>query len=279
MAEPSLFINGEPASGDWWNRALLYGDGLFETMLWVQGQCAMWPWHWQRLDRGCARLGLSLPDEAALSQECQQALNSSGVTNDSTARVIRLTLFRDNEGARGYRTGGIRRSHRLLSVHPVPAGQGQSLDLGVSNVRLGWQPLLGGLKHLNRLEQILASAECEKQGWDEALMLDQGGRLISAVMGNIVFRMDNSWMTPPVDRCGIAGVTRQWLLDEGPLPIQVCTISEHQLDKIQEIWLTNSVMGARPVRSLSGRHLAVSEDAQAMSVAVAQQLGHQQPKL
>jgi 4-amino-4-deoxychorismate lyase len=144
----------------------------------------------------------------------------------------------------------------------------------VSSVRLGWQPLLGGLKHLNRLEQVLASAECEKQAWDEALMLDQGGRLISAVMGNIVFRMDNSWMTPPVDRCGIAGVTRQWLLDDGPLPIQVCTISEHQLDKIQEIWLTNSVMGARRVKQLSGRPLACSDEAEAMSRAVAQQLGH-----
>ncbi|MCG8464066.1 MAG: aminodeoxychorismate lyase [Xanthomonadales bacterium] len=274
MTGTPLFLNGEPASGDWWNRALLYGDGLFETMLWVAGESSMWPWHWQRLDRGCARLGLSLPDEAQLYAECQAALTAAEDLDATSARVIRLTLFRDNEGARGYRTGGIKRSHRLLSLHPVPAGQGQSLSLGVSSVRLGWQPLLGGLKHLNRLEQVLASAECEKQAWDEALMLDQGGRLISAVMGNIVFRMDNTWMTPPVDRCGIAGVTRQWLLDDGPLPIQVCTISEHQLDKIQEIWLTNSVMGARRVKQLSGRPLACSDEAEAMSLAVAQQLGH-----
>ena len=144
--------------------------------------------------------------------------------------------------------------------------------MGLSTVRLGWQPLLGGLKHLNRLEQVIAAAECEKQAWDEALMLDQGGRLISAVMGNLLFRMGDVWMTPPVDRCGIAGVSRQWLLDEGPVPVQICTIKEQQLERLNEVWVLNSVMGARPVRSFLGRQLSQSDAGEQMAQALRHQL-------
>lgn len=275
---PFLMINGQEASSSYWNRALLYGDGIFETVLWVNGQSSMWPWHWQRLDRGCQQLGLRTPDEEELLAECREAVSQSGISfNDdektlSDTAVIRLTIFRDHHGQRGYSSARVKETQRLISVHPVPPRQAEPLSVGLSTIRLGWQPLLGGLKHLNRIEQVLAASECEKHAWDEALMLDQGGRLISAVSGNLIFRMGDVWMTSPIDRCGVAGVCRQWLLDEGPLPLQICTIKEPQLERLNEIWITNSVRGARPVTEFLGRKLAISDDGESMADSLQRQL-------
>lgn len=283
LAVPLMLIDGEPATPAYWNRAALYGDGLFETMLWVNGAAAMWPWHWARLTRGCSRLGLNWPDEEELLAQCQQILAMAAEhempgAQQSTHRVIRLTLFRSQHNTRGYRTGGSHQAQCLLSVHPMPP-RNDRVHLGQSSVRLGWQPLFGGLKHLNRLEQVMAASECEQHGWEEALVLDQAGRLVSAVAGNVIFRRDLTWMTPPVDRCGIAGVTRQWAMEHAGFPIPICTLNEAQLELIDEIWVINSVMGARWAASFNGRRLECSHQGLQLAAAINQTLGHPAPAI
>lgn len=231
-----------------WNRGLNYGDGLFETIAFIDGGTAFWPWHMRRLQQGCERLRLGFPGEAVLAAECARL-----VTGFERC-VIRLTVYR-GAGGRGYYPHHVTHSHRLLSRHSWPEPSDQTLAVGVSSIRLAPQPLLAGMKHLNRLEQVLAASECERNGWDEAIMMSASGQVTCAMMGNLLVHDEQGWVTPALDECGIAGVTRQWLLDQQPLPLRVGTIALEQLQAADQVAVINSVRGARIVGQIAGRSL------------------------
>ncbi|GAB4198357.1 MAG: aminodeoxychorismate lyase [Wenzhouxiangellaceae bacterium] len=249
------------------NRAMLYGDGLFETIAVVGRKAPFWSWHWQRLQQGCRRLQLAAPSSDLLLDEIQR------LADDDQPCIMRLCLFRQTPQQRGYHPHGVSACQRWLSRYPWPPGRGQPLTVGVSSITLARQPLLAGIKHLNRLEQVLAAGECETQGWDEAVMSDTHQQLVCGVMGNLIIRLDDRWLTPPVDQCGIAGVTRQWLLERGPQAIEIMPLAMNNLEQIDELWLCNAAKGMRPAATLAGRQLAVSAAGQTMARAIDEHLG------
>lgn len=248
MSRVAIFSGEEAVEGlacD--DRGLAYGDGLFETMRIDRGGLPWWPRHRARLAEAARRLAIAMPAGSWLDARVAELID--GVDEG----VLKLVLTR-GAGARGYLPPASLPPTLVLSVHPLPAASGRGLDVAWSPVRLAEQPLLAGIKHLNRLEQVLARQEAAARGVDEALMLDAAGRPVCATSANVVVRVDGRWLTPPVDRCGVAGVCRGWLLEQGL--VDEAQLLPAQVEAATAVFLCNAVRGILPVARLDGRALA-----------------------
>lgn len=227
------------------DRGFRYGEGVFETMRAHRGAVPWWPAHWQRLARGAARLGLPLPPPGMALAEASALLAGGNA-------VLRLQLTRGG-GGRGYASPGTAEPTWVLSLHslpPVPAGEG--LRLRWCGLRLAAQPALAGIKHCNRLEQVLARAELDTgEPADEGLLLGPEDELVSAIAANVFVLRGGEWLTPPVERCGVAGVCRGWLLEQGLARVQ--RLSRGDVEAADAVVLTNAVRGILPVVRLGAR--------------------------
>ena len=225
------------------NRGLAYGDGVFESMRVHHGKLPLWPRHLARLREGAARLGIAVPDVAFV--EARAAELAHGIDDG----VLKLLLAR-GDGGRGYAPPVDAAPVWVLSRHPLPLVQ-RGARLHACETRLALQPALAGIKHCNRLEQVLARAECERAGRDEGLVLDAEGNVVSATAANLLVLREGRWATPPVDRCGVAGVLRGWLLEQGLL--EVAAVSMDDVESADAVALCNAVRGILPVSSLGAR--------------------------
>ena len=242
------------------DRALAYGDGLFESMRVHDGDMPWWDAHWARLARGAARLRIPLPDAAQARREAR-ALFAAG-----EAGVLRLQLTRGG-GGRGYAPPPQPTPTWILSRHPLPPAASGALHLRWCELRLAPQPALAGLKHCNRLEQVLARAECERAGAADGLLRDADGRVIGATAANLFVLRDGRWATPAVDRCGVAGVCRGFLLPA--LQAREATLEMAQVEAADAVFLCNAVRGILAVARLGARdfapHPAVEEAGRALA--------------
>jgi len=227
------------------DRGLAYGDGVFETLLVHAGEPVWWQEHWQRLLRGAARLHLPLPDENEVRRECNAMLGGTG------RAVLKIVLTRGS-GGRGYAPPADALPTVVLSAHPAPEAPARGLHLRWARTTLATQPLLAGIKHLNRLEQVLARAEWDDADIDEALVCDSEDRVVSAIAANLFVLLGGRWLTPSVERCGVAGVAREWLLANLP-GAAVAELSAAEVSHADAIFLCNSVRGILPVRRLGMR--------------------------
>ncbi len=258
---PRCLVDGRPeASVRADDRGLLYGDGLFETVRMVRGRAPLWEGHMQRLGAGCARLGLPVPDAQVLLDE------SSRVAAGLDAAVVRITWTR-GRGPRGYRPPPDAQGMRVITAAPAPRMAPdwsiEGIRVRFCETRLARQPMLAGLKHLNRLEQVLARAEWDDPEIAEGLMRDIDGRVVCATAANLFARIDGTWFTPAVDFCGVAGVARARVLQQWP-DCRTATIEMDALMQAEEIFLSSSVRGILPVRDLAGRLLEPGADTRAM---------------
>ncbi|HWS77813.1 MAG TPA: aminodeoxychorismate lyase [Thermomonas sp.] len=236
------------------NRGLAYGDGLFETMRVHRGGLPLWPRHLARLREGARRLGIGLPDAGFIEARIAE------VAGGHDAGVIKLLLTR-GEGGRGYAAPAASVPAWVLALHPLPASTAAGLRLQWCETRLAGQPALVGIKHCNRLEQVLARAECERAGCDEGLVRDMAGNAICATSANLLVLRGGRWCTPRVDACGVAGVLRGWLLEQGLAELAV--LAPGEVESGDALALCNAVRGILPVASLGARawapHPALAE--------------------
>lgn len=244
------------------DRGLAYGDGLFETFRVINERPLWWDRHLARLQRGAQVLGIELPNPTRMHIE---ALNCCEGAADG---VLKLILTRGSSG-RGYRPGDGSPT-RILSLHPSPTRQ-DSITAIRCEARLATQPLLAGLKHLNRLEQVLAARECQQANVDEGLLFDGDGRLVSAVAGNVFLLRDGEWLTPTIDRCGVAGICREWLL-ENLASCRETALSDDDVKAAEAVFVCNSVRGILPVSELDGRALPLPESLLALRDQLRQEL-------
>lgn len=234
------------------DRGLAYGDGLFETIAVNRGSPTLLARHLARLGEGCARLQIDL-DLALVRAEL---LAFSRELGDGVAKLI----VTRGDGLRGYAPPQPGLPRRILQGSAKPSYPACNAELGVRLfpcvTRLAEQPLLAGMKHLNRLEQVLARAEWQDAEHAEGLLLDTSGRVIEGVYSNLFMLKDGVLLTPDLSRCGVAGVMRAELLaqaaDQG-LPCHVCDIGLDTLLGADEVFLCNSLYGVWPVRALQ-RH-------------------------
>src|SRR5690606_21869128 len=172
------------------DRGQAYGDGLFETMRVHRGELPWWDAHWTRLALGAQRLRIALP-----AQERVRA-RAAELMADGDDGVLKLLVVRGG-GARGYAPQAGAETHWTLERHPLPPVAPGALRLHWCETRLAVQPLLAGIKHCNRLEQVLARAECIDAGADEGLVRDTDGNVVSATSANLFVCLDGAWLTPP----------------------------------------------------------------------------------
>lgn len=229
-----------PESDD---RGFTYGDGLFETMRAHAGGVPWWARHWARLARGANRLRMTLPDEAQVLEQAAALLGGG-------AGVVRLQVTR-GRGGRGYGLPASCVPTWTLSRHPVPESPGNGITLRWCETRLALQPLLAGIKHCNRLEQVMARSEWSDPDIHEGLVCSTDGDVVGGTATNLFLLLGGQWLTPPVDRCGIAGVCREWVMDT--LPIRERRISIDDVTAAQSIFVCNAVRGILPVARLGHR--------------------------
>lgn len=245
------WVDGEPgASVPADDRGLLYGDGLFETIVCRAGRPSFLELHWQRLERGCEALGMPLPERAVLEHELRRA--AAALPGDA---LLRLTLTRGSSAQRGYAPPPRMKPRRVLVRHPLEPSSTTALParLTVSPVCAGLAPALAGFKHLNRLENVLARARLAGTGCDEALMLDPAGALVGGTMTNLFAVLDGRLVTPAIVASGIRGVMRAVVLREaGALGLETreSPLRLEELRRAREIFVTNVRLGVWPVAEL-----------------------------
>ncbi|PNS08262.1 aminodeoxychorismate lyase [Solilutibacter silvestris] len=226
------------------DRGLAYGDGLFETMRVHRGGIPWLDAHLRRLRHGADRLGILLPDDTLLRVEI-----ASACANQDSA-VLKLIVTRGT-GGRGYAPPDPAQPMWLLSLHAAPLPM-QDVSVVWCGTTLAEQPALAGLKHCNRLEQVLARREVVAAGADEGLMHAATGHVISATAANLfIHDGGDGWLTPPLDRCGVAGVCRDWLLHHAPA--RETPLDRPAVLRSSAIFLCNAVRGILPVRRLDAR--------------------------
>lgn len=247
------WVDGQPAELlSVRDRGLAYGDGLFETIAVRGGKPRLLERHLARLADGCTRLSIPLEGE----QVRAELLAFAAAIGEGVAKLI-LTR---GDGLRGYAPPMPAQPRRILQAAPVPAYPAVNACEGVRlypcSTRLAEQPLLAGLKHLNRLEQVLARAEWSDPACAEGLVRDTQGRVIEGVYSNLFLVTDGVLVTPALTRCGVAGVMRAELLAcaaQYGVPSEVRDVAFDELLAADEVLLCNSQYGIWPVRSL-GAH-------------------------
>lgn len=239
------------------DRGLHYGDGVFTTLAVRTGTPLLLDRHLARLARDCQRLGIPCPDRELLRKEAAQ------LSREQDRAVLKITITR-GEGGRGYRIPDECRPTRLLTLYPWPEYPGDPARDGIAarvcNLRLGCNPALAGIKHLNRLEQVLARNEWNDPEIQEGMLLDSSGTVVEGVMSNLFWVTEDRLFTPCLDECGVAGVVRGLVLElaarQGLAVAEVRTPVSTVLDA-DEAFFTNSVIGLWPVCNLEGHAFAV----------------------
>ncbi|WP_018915809.1 aminodeoxychorismate lyase [Vreelandella zhanjiangensis] len=225
------------------DRGLAYGDGVFETVLLRHGEPVLWPYHIARLVRGCQCLGIPTPCQAAIEATWQGKATAP-------LEVLKLIVTRGS-GGRGYALPDPP-APRLLSQRTVFAPMVERWENGVTvrvcRLRLGHQPALAGIKHLNRLENVMARQEWRDAMIAEGLLADQQGQLVEATSMNVFWQQRGQVFTPPLDKCGVAGTLRRALIDQGA--VSEASLSLELLPRMERVWVANSVQGVWPVHTL-----------------------------
>jgi 4-amino-4-deoxychorismate lyase len=255
-----LLINGEPGTQiPAIDRGLQYGDGLFETIAVVDSRPCLWERHYQRLNSGGSRLGIPIPASKILLKEIQQEIDSNH------KGVIKLIITR-GEGARGYAPSNNPATNRIIQYSPWPDYptelQTDGVRARVCSTRLGSNRAIAGIKHLNRLEQVMARSEWDDTEIKEGIMLDARGQVIEGTMSNIFMLKDEVLHTPDLSECGVAGVMRGLVLDtakEQGLDINIGHIPLSELLHADALILSNSLIGIWPVKSIDEREYDLNQ--------------------
>ena len=265
MGRPHTWVDGAvtdmvPAD----DRGLNYADGAFETLACEGGAIQCMSLHHRRL--AAAFEMLSFCDPVALATDTFEQAQELLSEVDHTG-IARLTVTRGS-GPRGYAPSVAAKPRSILVAHEVSAQKLTPLRCGIARTRWATQPQLAGLKLLARTEQVLAAGEVSASGWHDAIMLDANDRVISGSRGNIFLIKDGLAVTPCLDRCGIAGTRRQILL-EHILPASgfetvIREIDLEELFQADAVFMTNTVVGLRPVGSIADTSFANASAVQAV---------------
>jgi 4-amino-4-deoxychorismate lyase len=246
------------------DRGLNYGDGVFETMLLREGRVPRLDAHLERLVWGCGRLGIAAPDAQLLQREIASV---AGANRDGVVKII----VTRGSGGRGYRPGTDVVPCRIVSLHDSPPAFDEDIRVRWCEMRLSRNPALAGIKHLNRLEQVLAQREWNDAQIDEGLMLDYEGELVCGTSSNLFLVLGRELMTPDLRYCGVRGIMRGAVIQAATIlgiPVHEEPLWPDNLEGASEVFVTNAVRGVRSVVSLDERSWPRGEVTQAIRKAL-----------
>ncbi len=231
------------------DRGFQFGDGLFETIAVYAGSASLLGRHMRRLQYGCKRLAIDTINFDQLTETIRQQ------AAPLDRAVLKLIITAGNS-LRGYRRSSASRPSIIIKISAMSAiDKTENIKAMLCETRLARQPRLAGIKHLNRLEQVLARNEWDDESIHEGLLLDTDGWLIEATMSNCFLVKDKQITTPDLTNCGVAGVMRSVVMDiaqAAELSLKTTRITLDELAAADEVFLTSSVFGIRPVCEIIG---------------------------
>ncbi|WP_076536267.1 aminodeoxychorismate lyase [Shewanella sp. UCD-KL21] len=247
----SVFVNGLPQQQiNPLDRGLAYGDGAFATMRVLQGKVLFIDEHIERLQQACLRLGFALQNQLELINQLEQ---HGQIINQGCIKI----LISRGVGGRGYTAPDIVEQTSVISLHEIPAHyqqwQQQGISLSLAAVTLARQPLLAGMKHLNRLEQVLIKQDSLPQGCDDWLVLDTDGNVVESSMANVFIVEGQNVYTPAISHSGVSGVMRQQLiiaLLQNNINVYAEPISLSRLKQADHVFISNSLLGIININNL-----------------------------
>ena len=244
---PVILIDGKKQSkASVFNRNTQFGDGLFETCLVENKKLLFWSNHLERMRLGCDRLNISMIDETLWLSDIRKAFSLMKIDNC----IVKLVLSR-GESLRGYSYKDNIRPIRITIVSELKKNnQDKGFSLEFCNSGYNSNPKLAGIKHCNRLEQVIARAGIKV---DDGIMLDENENVVSVTQGNIFCIQGNGLITPNLDKCGIEGTRRAVILkiavDLG-FDINIKNLSVAELLRSDEVFISNSIQGVGPVNQI-----------------------------
>lgn len=249
------FVNGKIADtiaiSD---RGLAYGDGCFTTALIMSGKVIMLAQHLERLVQQSQQLGLPTFDVCALENNMLSA--SIGIR----IGIVKV-IITSGSGGRGYSRIGVEQARVIISVHDYPSiypqWQKEGICVGISELKLGINPMLAGIKHLNRLEQVLLRAELDKRSENDLLVSDINDNVIECCSANVFWLMAGQWQTPLLTTAGVAGLMRANILQNNN-DIQQGHYTLSALNNIDAMFISNAILGIVPVKVFNGKKLDIS---------------------
>jgi 4-amino-4-deoxychorismate lyase len=254
VSNASIWVNGQKQSTlALPDRGVDFGDGLFETILLQASRPLFLEKHLERLGRGLTALAFSVSDDSIRTCILRASEQTRGWA------VLRVTLTRGG-GARGYAPPDDPQPNIVVQTSPLDrdcALLSPATALVVSRVRLASQPALAGIKHLNRLEQVLAAAQVKAAGKHEGIMLDQSGAVISVIAGNLFLVLDGVLITPKLRDSGVAGTRRALVIENwaerAGVDLLERAVTLADISSAQEVFYTNALYGIRPIVEIDER--------------------------
>ena len=271
----SYLVNGSfNATISPFDRGFAYGDGVFRTIKMVDGLPEHWPQHYQKLVADCAAINIVCPSAELLISDLQQLFTPDTQSEENSA-VAKIIITR-GEGNRGYTPPAITAPMRVVTKSAMPQYAEErfsdGVHLTVCETRLAAQPKLAGIKSLNRLENVLARMEWASADIADGIMLDMHDNVIECTAANIFARFGNSLITPSLMQCGIAGITRQRIINIAhtlSLKVHEENVDLKKLLSADEVIICNSLYGAWQVKSVQVRSIqetALKTDGLAVSI-------------
>ncbi|SFZ76774.1 aminodeoxychorismate lyase [Chitinimonas taiwanensis] len=251
------------------DRGLAYGDGVFRTLRCEQGRLLAWPRHYAKLQADCAALGIVCPEAALLLADLAQLAPASAAVKIIITRGV---------SARGYACDPSASPTRIVQVAPLPDYPDSLRTEGVQLRLCAWplsiQPGLAGIKHLNRLDQVMARREWQDASIFDGLMCNARGELVEGVMTNLYLLQGNALYTHPLADCGVAGAMRGLVLElAAGMGVQICqqAFGADRLAQVDALLLSNSLAGVLPVRQCGAQSWHNFDLAQQLHAALLEQ--------
>jgi 4-amino-4-deoxychorismate lyase len=238
------------------DRGFAYGDGVFRTLQVRSGRPLAWRYQFRRLQHDCSAIGIACPSEAVLRNEIARVAEHERIC------AVKIMVTR-GPGQRGYAVPRESQPARIVMSTPLPTYPTSWSETGIRaricSLRLGFQPALAGIKHLNRLENVLARQEWQDPDIAEGLLLDAESNVIGGTMTNVFMVRNDALLTPDLRRCGVSGATRDRIFDCAAAHGIACTVSDVPLNEAlqaDELIVANSLIGVWQVRELNDREWA-----------------------
>lgn len=251
----NLVTDLDNGQADLQDRALHYGDGLFETMLLQSDDIPLWDMHYRRLSKSAQRLSINCPPKDWFEMHLKPF---SDLKQDL---VIKILLTRGSGGRGLILPDGLTPNIFMLHYPLTIDINNQSIKACISEVTLPKNRNLAGLKHLNRLDYVLATQALNHQrGYNEAMLCDDDGHIIESIVHNVFFVVDNELCTPDLSECGVEGIFRQLIIDKlknKNIDVNISRFSIESLLTASECFLCNSVQGIRPVILIRDKALGI----------------------
>jgi 4-amino-4-deoxychorismate lyase len=224
-------------------RSFTYGDAHFTTMKVIQAEIKLWPLHLARLQHASEKLGFNDIDWQKLEQVCHQQAKSI------EQGIMKLHINR-GRSVRGYGHTSVCEPDIFMSLQQTEFPDVEPVILTQVDFQLGISPYLAGLKHCNRIEQVMISRELDQKGASDGLVTDINGILIETNKANLFWLENGKWYTPSIKSAGVDGVMRQAILGVASHISETEAMRTHVLANAQSIVVCNSLIGLVAVEAV-----------------------------